>query len=120
MPTAAVDGGDSLRCEVPGDGARRCSPPASASAASPGRRSPGIPEDLSVITLDEPGHRVSEKPSGPYELDDLADDAHRFARSIDNAQQVPGATLPVLPHDGHGLTVGHVDDTKAATTAHLR
>lgn len=57
----------------------------------------------------------------------LADDAHPFARSVDIAQLVPALTLlvpalilPVSPHDGHGLTVAHLDDTLAATTAHLR
>lgn len=50
----------------------------------------------------------------------LADDAHPFARSVDVAELEPAATLPVFPHDGHGLTVEHLDDTLAATTAHLR
>jgi hypothetical protein len=50
----------------------------------------------------------------------LADDAHPFARSVDVAELLPALTLPVFPHDGHGLTVEHLDDTLAATTAHLR
>ena len=50
----------------------------------------------------------------------LADDAHPFARSVDFAELVPTATLPVFPHDGHGLTVEHLDDTLAAFTARLR
>jgi hypothetical protein len=66
---------------------------------------PGIPEDLSDITFDNRGTKWSEAPPGPYEIDDLADDAHDAA----------GA-----PARRAWLTVEHLDDTLSATTAHLR
>jgi hypothetical protein len=49
-----------------------------------------------------------------------ADDAHPVAGSVDLAELVPAATLPVFPNDGHGLTVEHLHDTLAATAAYLR